>query len=188
VPTPGCSTVDEPGGSGVQTPAHLVGPTGGNSSGTGVFTVICAGGTDNADNIAAPVSATYQVYETPSNNPAVMQPINPDNSSVFSSQRTIPVKFQLDGDQPNGFDTTNWKIQAAVVNCTTLGATGAVNEVGSTNGSTVFVYDRASDSYQFNANLKGKPVPSCWRFLITLDDGAGTFANTSFYSPAFTLK
>jgi WD40-like Beta Propeller Repeat len=188
VPTPGCSTQDEIGGSGVATPATLSGPTGGNSSGVGVLTVTCSGGTDNAGNTAPPVSATYQVFYASSNNPMVLQPINPDNTSVFSVQRTIPVKFQLDGDPPTGFVTTGWKIQAVSVNCATLDPNGTVNEVGTTNTSTVFVYDPTSDTYQYQANLKTKPVSSCWRFLITLDDGAGSFANTTFYSPAFKLK
>ena len=58
VPNAGCNTTDAL--SGVATQA-TVAITGGNGQGEGQFTATCSGGTDNAGNLAAPVSVTYDV-------------------------------------------------------------------------------------------------------------------------------
>ncbi len=63
VPVAGCSTSDAL--SGVATYATVT-ITGGNPDGTGTFYVTCTGGSDNADNVAAPVSASYTVVAPPS--------------------------------------------------------------------------------------------------------------------------
>ena len=58
VPTVGCTTSDAL--SGVATNA-TPSTTGGNRQGEGQFTTTCSGGSDNAGNVAAPVSVTYDV-------------------------------------------------------------------------------------------------------------------------------
>jgi len=58
VPQADCDTQDAL--SGVATPA-TISVTGGNPDGTGTFTATCSGGTDNAGNVAAPVTVTYSV-------------------------------------------------------------------------------------------------------------------------------
>jgi glycosidase len=58
VPAAGCSTTDAL--SGVASNATVT-VTGGNGHGEGQFTATCSGGTDNAGNIAPPVSVTYNV-------------------------------------------------------------------------------------------------------------------------------
>ncbi len=58
VPTAGCSTTDALAGVATQATLSV---TGGNSSGTGVFTATCSGATDNAGNATSPASVSYTV-------------------------------------------------------------------------------------------------------------------------------
>ena len=58
VPAAGCTTTDALSGVAVNAAVSIMG---GNGHGEGQFTATCSGGTDNAANIAAPVSVTYDV-------------------------------------------------------------------------------------------------------------------------------
>ena len=58
VPAAGCTTKDALSGVAVKATVSIVG---GNGHGEGQFTATCSGGTDNAGNIAAPVSVIYDV-------------------------------------------------------------------------------------------------------------------------------
>jgi hypothetical protein len=58
VPAAGCTTKDALSGAAVKATVSIVG---GNGHGEGQFTATCSGGTDNAGNIAAPVSVIYDV-------------------------------------------------------------------------------------------------------------------------------
>lgn len=182
VPAAGCSTEDELGGSGVATYATLSGPNGGTANGVGSYTVTCSGGEDAAGNVAASVSATYSVVFADVS--GVLQPINPDDTSIFSRGRVIPVKIQLGGDPVTGFATTGWRIDLLAVSCSNFDIADAIVEnVPSNTPSTSFRYDSATDTYLFNADLKSKPVGSCFRFRIALDDGPHTALPTSPSQP-----
>lgn len=178
VPTAGCSTTDD--GSGVASEASVA-VTGGTSNGVGVFTVTCSGAVDYAGNEAAPVSVNYTVvYDGVS---GILQPINPDNTSVFSRGRAIPVKLQLAGDSSLGFDTSGWTIQAQAVSSGAFdNADGLFEDVPSNTPSTSFRYDPTTDQYIYNADMHTAPADSYWRFKVTLDSGQ------TLYSAVFKLK
>lgn len=166
VPAAGCSTSDSL--SGVKTNASLV-VSGGTVNGVGSFTATCSGGSDNAGNLAN-ASATYQVnYGGLS---GILQPINSDNSSVFSRGKAVPVKFQLAGDEYTGFNFSAWKLNPQQTSCTIDGnpVDGELEPVVE-NPSNGFRYDAAADQYIYNANFKSMAVGTCWKVVVTLDSG-----------------
>jgi hypothetical protein len=175
VPAAGCTTTD-PGadatpqtGSGVATSAS-VNVTGGTVNGVGSFTATCSGGTDNAGNSADNASVTYQVYYGGVS--GILQPINPDNTSVFSRGKAVPVKFQLAGDEYTGFNYTGWTLKQQQTSCMIDGdPVGGELEPVVENPSNGFRYDSAADQYIYNANFKAKEVGTCWKVKVTLDSG-----------------
>jgi len=167
VPTAACTTTDT-GGSGVLDQA-TVAVTGGTVNGVGSFTATCGGAKDIAGNPqTAPVSASYTVvYGGVS---GILQPINPDNSSVFSRGRAVPVKFQLAGDPP-AFTTTAWSLARVRVNCADLADELSSESVPSVTPSAVFRYDSTADQYIYNADFRDKTAGTCWKVQVTLDEG-----------------
>jgi hypothetical protein len=87
VPAAGCTTSDSL--SGVAVPA-TVAVTGG-SNGAGSFVATCSGGTDNAGNVAAPVSVSYTVLFAFG---GFLSP-PPKSTITYQAGRTIPVTFKL---------------------------------------------------------------------------------------------
>ena len=184
VPVAGCAVTSGPGiaPAGVEPTVTI---TGGTANGVGLRSATCAGGTvapANGAPVPLPaVSVTYTVKYGP--NSGVLQPINPDNTSVFNRNRTVPVKFTLTGSPAaTGFVTTAWTIQAAKVNCATFDAADAVVEdVPSNTPTTTFRWD--GGQYVYNATVSSLPSGTCWTFKIGLDDGV-----TKITSPVFKMK
>ena len=98
VPTAGCTTTDAT--SDVSSAATLA-TTGGSANGVGSFTATCSGAVDNAGNPGVK-AVTYTVNYGGVG--GILQPINPDNTSVFKRGQSVPVKFKLGGDEYTGFD------------------------------------------------------------------------------------
>jgi hypothetical protein len=113
----------------------------------------------------------------------ILQPINADNTSLFSRGRAVPVKFRLAGDDPNGFVTGGWTLQRVGVSCTNLSEELTPESVPSNTPSTDFRYDSTSDQYVYNADFRDKTAGSCWRIKVILDDGV-----TVLYSAYFKLQ
>jgi hypothetical protein len=181
VPSAGCSTNDQAGLSGVQT-AATVAVSGGNSNGVGTFTATCSGAKDKADNSAAPVSVTYYVQYLPSGVSGILQPINPDNTSVFSRGRAVPVKFRIAGDPATGFATAAWSLTRIQVNCSSFDAVDSiVEEVPSNTPSTVFRYDATADQYIYNADFSTKAAGTCWKVQVKLDDAPATIMTSAIF-------
>jgi hypothetical protein len=167
VPAAACSTSDAVSGVSV---AATAGVTGGTVNGVGSFTATCSGAADNAGNVAGDVSVSYSVIYAGVS--GILQPINPDNSSVFRRGQTVPVKFSLGGDEFFGFDTSAWTIRRVSYDCLALdGAASATEGVGSSTPSSVFRYDGSADQYIYNASMRDVSGGSCWRFEVTLDSG-----------------
>jgi hypothetical protein len=178
VPAASCSTSDAT--SGVATQATIA-VTGGTPNGVGTFTATCSGGTDNAGNSQGSAAVQYQVVYTGLT--GILQPINPDNTSVFSRGKSVPVKFQLLGDEYTGFATTGWVIQKQSVACGVFDGQDAVLEaVTSNTPSTIFRYDATADQYIYNADMRSQAVGTCWNFKVTLDSGQ------VLYSAVFKLN
>jgi Fibronectin type III domain len=165
VPAAGCTTTDQPGLSGVKTSAALS-LTGGTVNGVGTFTAACNGAEDNAGNVASKSVKYYVAYAGMS---GILQPINPDNTSVFNRGKAVPVKFRLAGDEPNGFNYSNWKLQRQQVGCTSFDTVDAVQEPIVENPSNGFRYDAGADQYIYNANFSDKAAGTCWKVIVTLD-------------------
>jgi len=174
-PAAGCTTTD-PGadatpatGSGVATTA-TVNVTGGTVNGVGSFTATCSGGSDNAGNTANAASVSYTVWYGGVS--GILQPINPDNSSVFNRGKAVPVKFQLAGDAFTGFNFSGWTLKQQQTACTIDGdPVGGEIEPVVENPSNGFRYDSTADQYIYNANFKDKAVGTCWKVIVTLDSG-----------------
>lgn len=182
VPAAGCTTTDQVDLSGVASSAS-VSTTGGTPNGVGTFTATCSGGSDIAGNNAADASVTYRVVYSLAA-VKIGQPINTDNTSLFSRGKSVPVKFQLPGDEPTGFGTSGWSIKRVAGTCP-VGA-GAFSETGEqaalSTSSAGLRYDAAADQYVYNADFRSEAVGSCWKVRVALDDG------TSFDSAVFKLQ
>lgn len=166
VPVAGCDTTDAT--SDVKDRA-TVGVTGGTSNGVGAFTATCSGAADRAGNAALAVSAAYKVeYQRDG---GILQPINPDGSSLFSQKRAVPVKFHLSGDPATGFAVTSWKLRRETQQCGNENWTAETVDSTTTSTSTALRYDATADQYIANATLSGTSVDKCYRFVADLDDG-----------------
>ena len=169
-PTPTCLTSD--GGSGPDEQASIA-LSGGNSNGIGAITATCSGGTDMAGHPATSVSKTYTVTYGAAGT-KILQPINTDNTSVFSRGKSVPVKFRLGGDEPAGFNVTGWSIKRRSVSCTSFNASEAIPEtVGSTSASGLR-YDAGGDQYIQNADFSNVAIGTCWQVRGELDNGEVT--------------
>ncbi len=178
VPAAGCTTTDT-GGSGVATNAS-VNVTGGTPNHVGDFTATCSGAYDVAGNPQV-ASVMYHVNFTGLS--GILQPINPDDTSVFSRGKAIPVKFQLAGDEYVGFNTSSWTIQEQQLPCSAFdGQDATLESTASNTPSTTFRYDPSADQYIYNADMHSKAVGTCWNFKVKVD------SNQVFYSAVFKLQ
>ena len=101
----------------------------------------------------------------------ILQPINSDSTSLFSRGKAVPVKFQLAGDEFDGFDFSEWTLRNQQVNCTSFDTIEAELEPVVVNPSNSFRYDASADQYIYNANFKNMAVGTCWKVVVTLDSG-----------------
>lgn len=167
-PTVGCQFNDNL--SGIDSAASS-GPTltagGLTSNGVGSETYKCIA-FDNAGNSSFD-EETYSVHYGGVS--GILQPINPDNSSVFSRGRAVPVKFQLGGDEYFGYNTSGWALQRVQLNCSSLADALTPESVPSNTPSTQFRYDATADQYIYNADFRDKAAGTCWKVRATLDSG-----------------
>lgn len=192
VSAPGCDTTDAL--SGVQTAASLSGPTGLNVNGVGVGTVGCAGALDVADNPGNTPGATYTVnYGFSGSAACILQPINCDNTSVFSRGKSVPVKFRLSGDEAidansdgisEGFATTGWSvIKSKQSSCVVSSNNTNEEQPAAAVNSAGLRYDAGSDQYVYNADFRQDAVGTCWKMRVGLNDPQ----TTTFTSAVFRL-
>ena len=175
-PTAGCATPQDSLSGVGSSNGPLVVLNGLNANGVGSMTYQCTA-TDRAGNVTT-TSASYSVRYGGSS--GILQPINPDNTSVFKRGQSVPVKFRLSGDEPTGFVTTGWLIKRTQVFCSALTDMGVIEDVGSNTPSTTFRYDAGADQYIYNADFKNVGAGTCWRIFVTLDDGATTLYSAYF--------
>ena len=103
---------------------------------------------------------------------AILQPINPDGSSVSKAGSTVPAKFRV-----------------ADVNCNSIGTPGVVTsfrliaqssdpnatineDVTSTTPDTAFRWDPTAQQWIFNISTKGMKAGVKYTYQITLNDGS----------------
>lgn len=161
VPAASCSATDSATGVAVQ-PSLTI--TGGTANGVGHFTATCSGAKDGAGNIAAPVSASYDVDYVFN---GFFNPVS--NNKVFKLGSTVPLKWTLQNAQ-QGFISSFTSITAVQVapdpSCTADGE-GIPFDAGSAGNSGLQFQD---GTFQFNWKTTGL-VAGCYAAIVSLDDG-----------------
>jgi hypothetical protein len=179
VPAASCSTTDQPGLSGVDTPASV--SVSGPASGVGSFTATCSGATDRAGNSAS-ASVTYNViynwtgfFQPIDNNPD--QSGNPALAAAWNSAKAgqaIPVKFSLHGDQGLSIFATGYP-KSTKVTCPS--ASSAPDPIETYASSTSGLhYDAASDEYNYVWKTTSTLANTCQRLEVKLVDGTSHYA------------
>jgi hypothetical protein len=106
----------------------------------------------------------------------ILQPINPDYSSVFKQGSTVPAKFRVCdvngnsiGPLPNGGSI----VQAFVLYWVSKGTVSPTNEaIVSTTPDTAFRWDPTSKQWIFNISTKNLSANLTYQYVITLNDGS----------------
>jgi hypothetical protein len=179
VPAAGCSTTDQAGLSGVDTPASV--SVSGPASGVGSFTATCSGATDRAGNSAS-ASVTYNVnynwtgfFQPIDNNPD--QSGNPALATVWNSAKAgqaIPVKFSLHGNQGLSIFATGYP-KSTKVTCPS--ASSAPDPIETYASSTSGLhYDAAADQYNYVWKTTTALANTCQRLEVKLVDGTSHYA------------
>ena len=178
VPAASCFSADSL--SGIATPATLT-VTGGNSQHVGNFTATCAGATDKAGNVSAPVTVQYSVQyifvgflhdgdEEKEDDHDRGQNKDRDNDDGFKAGRTIPLKWELrlaDGSFVRRLSAVQ-SIQFAPNASCTAGGEGAALRANSPGNSSL---ELDGIVYEFQWQTKGL-APGCYSVMIGLDDQA----------------
>jgi predicted extracellular nuclease len=161
VPTASCSATDSATGVAVQ-PSLTI--TGGTANGVGHFTATCSGAKDGAGNIAAPVSAGYDVDYLFN---GFFSPVS--NNKTFKLGSTVPLKWTLQNAQ-QGFISSFSSITAVQVapdpSCV-AGDEGVPFDAGSAGNSGLQFQD---NTFQFNWKTTGLAA-GCYVASVSLDDG-----------------
>jgi uncharacterized protein len=161
VPAASCSTSDVVTGVAVQAALSI---TGGTANGVGHFTATCSGAKDGAGNIAAPVSASYDVDYVFN---GFFSPVA--NNKVFKLGSTVPLKWTLQNAQ-QGFISSFTSITAVQVapdpSCL-AGGEGIPFDAGSAGNSGLQFQD---NTFQFNWKTDGL-ASGCYVAIVSLDDG-----------------
>lgn len=161
VPAASCSTSDSVTGVAVQAALSI---TGGTANGVGHFTATCSGATDGAGNVAAPVSASYDVDYLFN---GFFSPVA--TNKVFKLGSTVPLKWTLQNAQ-QGFISSFSSIAAVQVapdpSCL-AGGEGVPFDAGSAGNSGLQFQD---NTFQFNWKTDGL-ASGCYAAIVSLDDG-----------------
>src|SRR5215211_860975 len=142
-------------------------PASGTPFALGSTTVTCSA-TDAHGNTA---TSTFKVNVTVSASD-FLQPINPDDSSIFKQGSTVPVKFQLTGASA-GIQNAVANLRISKVSNNILGDEAeAITTTPASTGS-LFRYDATSDQYIYNWGTKSYSAGT-YQLRIDLGDGVGT--------------
>jgi hypothetical protein len=130
-----------------------------------------------ADNVghSATRSCTTQVQYMFS---GVLQPINPDGSSIFKLGSTVPVKFALTNAATGGIGGAVASLSVAKVANSVEGTFVEATSTSSATTGSLFRYDATAQQYIFNLATKGLTTGT-YRLKITLDDGTTYTQNIS---------
>jgi hypothetical protein len=99
----------------------------------------------------------------------VLQPVNPDGSSIFKLGSTVPVKFQLTDAQAESVSGAVANLTLAKISNNLEGS--FVEAISTSNATTGSLFrDSGNGQYIFNLSTKGLSAGT-WSLKITLDDG-----------------
>jgi hypothetical protein len=151
-------------------------PASGATFPPGKTTVICsvADGSGNGSTTSFDVRIQFQ---TASEGTFFLQPINPDDSSIFKLGSSIPTKFMLQGGSAGITNLVAHLSVAKVSNTVTGNYVEAVSTGASDPGNT-FRYDSTGKQYIFNLSTKGMSSGT-WSLRADLGDGVNHTAKVS---------
>jgi lysophospholipase L1-like esterase len=110
----------------------------------------------------------------------ILQPVNPDGSSIFKLGSTVPIKFVLTNAGGTPVSTAVASLSVAKVTNEIDGTFAeAVSTSAATTGS-LFRYDNSAQQYIFNLGTSALSKGT-WDMKVTLDDG-------TTYTQRFSLK
>ncbi|HET8889234.1 MAG TPA: PxKF domain-containing protein [Candidatus Angelobacter sp.] len=161
VPAASCSTTDSATGVAVQASLTI---TGGTANGVGHFTATCSGAKDGAGNIAAPVSASYDVDYLFN---GFFSPVS--SNKIFKLGSTVPLKWTLQNAQQtfiSAFSSIT-AVQVAPDPSCLAGDEGVPFDAGSAGNSGLQFQD---NTFQFNWKTTGLAA-GCYAAMVSLDDG-----------------
>lgn len=162
VPVAGCSTADPL--SGVKTFASVSiagGPV-------GTMTATCTGAEDNAGNTAS-AQATYRVVFAWA---GFFQPVDSVGWNSAKAGSSIPVKFDLGGNQGPDIFSTGYPVarQTACPGSSVL--VDPIEEYAGTAGSSALTYDTAAHRYVYVWKTQKTYAGRCFAFDLGLVDGS----------------
>src|SRR5262249_44908568 len=99
----------------------------------------------------------------------VLQPINPDNSSVFNAGSTVPVKFRLT-DASAGITDLSAKLSITKINNFVPGPVNETTSSSIASSGNLFSYDPVSGLYVFKWSSRGLGTGT-YQLQIDLGDG-----------------
>jgi len=153
-----------------------------NGTAVGAFDITCVVNTLAAGNYSFPtanfVKGTLTVlYATTSclGSPGhtILQPINPDGTSVFKQGSTVPAKFRVCDAAGASIGTTGVVTSFKLVKTVSGTLEMAVNEaVDSTTPDTAFRWSSSDQQWIFNISTKTLKVNTTYYYAVTLNDGS----------------
>ena len=161
VPAASCSATDSATGVAVQ-PSLTI--TGGTANGVGHFTATCSGAKDGAGNLAAPVSASYDVGYLFN---GFFSPVS--TNKTFKLGSTVPLKWTLQNAQQTFISSLSsiTAVQVAPDPSCLAGGEGVPFDAGSAGNSGLQFQD---NTFQFNWKTTGLAA-GCYAAMVSLDDG-----------------
>jgi hypothetical protein len=161
VPAASCSATDSVTGIVVQ---PLLTITGGTANGVGHFAATCSGATDGAGNIAAPVSASYNVDYLFN---GFFSPVS--TNKTFKLGSTVPLKWTLQNAQQTFISSFSSivAVQVAPDPSCAAGGEDVPFDAGSAGNSGLQFQD---NTFQFNWKTTGLAA-GCYAASVSLDDG-----------------
>jgi MBG domain (YGX type) len=143
----------------------------------GTYDIMPSGYTSNNYTITfqkGTLSVTYSASCIISGDPthAILQPINPDGSSVSKAGSTVPAKFRVADANCNSIGTPG-VVTSFYLLAQTADPNVTVNEdVVSTTPDTAFRWDPTAQQWIFNISTKGMKASQKYTYQITLNDGS----------------
>jgi cysteine-rich repeat protein len=169
VPAAACATTDAT--SGVATAAVLAAPP--DHTTIGFKSVQCVGAKDHAGNSADSSVTTYSVVYDATE---ILQPINPEGSSTFKLNSTIPVKIKLSGASAGTSDAVITQ-SVSKLSDNTWGNESEGTSTATPHSGSQLRYDATNDQYIYD--LATRPLGT-GTFRVTLDLGGGKTETAQF--------
>src|SRR5207237_6334473 len=143
----------------------------------GTYPIVPSGYTSNNYSITftnGPLTVKYAKVCTAFGDPSqtILQPINPDGSSVSKAGSTVPPNFRVTDANCNSIGTTV-VVTAFKLIAQSSEPSAVINEdVISTTPDTAFRWDPTAQQWIFNISTKGMKAAVKYTYQITLNDGS----------------